>query len=223
ETAVPVLEPDDVLDLRRGHLEDRRVLERRQPVHRSRPDAKCGSGADHLDAEGLFPRLAQLELRAAGVDEPRFVLLAVELEAERLARLDEEELAAVVVRQRPDQLMSPRLVYLRRLDRERVEALEVRRGGLVAHAASHSGCARRCSSATRRSFGVFTVSQTPSCRCAKSLPSAASSGRVVVSRSPRSGSRSSASWSKTFTPAWAQYGSVGDSSKPRTRSSSPTS
>ena len=47
--------------------------------------------------------------------------------------------------------------------------------------------ARRAPRAARSSFGVLTVSQRPSWRNASSRPSAASSGNVVVSWSPRSG------------------------------------
>src|SRR5262245_66602465 len=104
------------------------------------------------------------------MDQPRLVLLTVELEAERLAGLDEQDLPAVVVGQGPDQLVAPRLLDLRRLDPELGELTQVRRCQMVAHvraaSVSQSGFARRCSSATRRSFGVFTVSHRPAWRYA---------------------------------------------------------
>src|SRR5436190_137497 len=60
-----------------------------------------------------------------------------------------------------------------------------------------------------RSFGVFTVIQRPSWRNAKSFPSSARSGKVDCSRSPRSGSRPTASSSSTQTPLLTQCGSRG--------------
>src|SRR5438876_10208171 len=165
---VPILEPDDVVELRRRDLDDRRVFERLHAVDGSGRDPEGRSGADDLHAWKLFPGLGHLELGTAGVDTPGLVLLPMELEAEGLARLDEEQLAAIVVGQRPDQLVAPRLVDLDRLHGERLELAEVRKTGAIAHAfaaaASQSGLARRCSTALRRSFGVLTVSQTPSWR-----------------------------------------------------------
>src|SRR3954453_2216079 len=56
------------------------------------------------------------------------------------------------------------LVHVPRLHRPAVEPFEV--GGVDAHerCGCQSGCAVMNSSARRRSFGVFTVSQTPSWR-----------------------------------------------------------
>ena len=59
------------------------------------------------------------------------------------------------------------------------------------------GWLRRYSSASLSCFGVLTVSHRPSWRTACSRPSAASSGNVVFSWSPRSGRRSIASSSST--------------------------
>src|SRR6185437_3660441 len=141
-----------------------------------------------------------LELRAARLHEPRLVLLAMELERERVAGADEQHLAAVDVRQRPDELVAPGLLDLPHLDRPRVERGDVRRVdahvGRSSHA-SHSGCEPTWSQATRSSFGVFTVSQSPSCRCAWSVPSVASSGNVDDSWSPLSGKRAIASALRT--------------------------
>ena len=67
-----------------------------------------------------------LEGRARLEHIPGLVLLLVKLEAERLARADEENLAGVAVGLRPDQLMTPRLVHLLGLRRELVEPAEVR-------------------------------------------------------------------------------------------------
>ena len=72
------------------------------------------------------PGAAELDLRAALEHVPGLVLLLVELEAERLARADEEDLAGVVVGLRPDQLVAPGLVHLLGLRRKLVEPAEVR-------------------------------------------------------------------------------------------------
>src|SRR5207237_7305806 len=148
-----------------------------------------------------------LDLGTPLVDVPRLVVLVVELEAQRLPRADEEELADVGLRLSPQELPAPRLFDPLRLEGERVETAQIRRtqlplvhGATLSHAgvaASHCGSAAICSSARRRSFGVFTVSHRPSCRKARRRPSATISGKVVVSWSPRSGSRSSASSPKT--------------------------
>ena len=114
-------------------------------------------GSTTSSASSPSPSAPELDLRAARLDEPRLVLLAVELERERVARLHEQQLPAVDVGQRPDQLVAPRLLDAPRLERPR-------RRTAVAHARSHSGCAARCSAAVRSSFGVFTVSHRPSWR-----------------------------------------------------------
>src|SRR5438093_7752514 len=77
--AVGVFEADDVVQLRRRHLEDRRVLERGHAVHRARREVEGGAGADDLFHEDALARVPELELGSAGLDEPRLVLLAVEL------------------------------------------------------------------------------------------------------------------------------------------------
>src|SRR5262245_52847362 len=166
---VTILEADDVLEMRCRDLEDRRVLQSLDPVDRARLDPERRARADHLRVRRLVARRAHLDLRAARLHEPRLVLLAVELEAQRLAGLHEEQLAAVVVGERPDQFVAPGLLDLRRLDCELLQPTEIGRGQVLAHAFaaaawSQPGLARTCSSATRRSLGVFTVSQTPSCR-----------------------------------------------------------
>ena len=120
-------------------------------------------GPDHPGVEGTLSGGAELELRAATLDVPALLLLAVELEAQRVAGADEEGLAEIRIRVGPDQLLPPGLLDLARLDHPGVEASEVRR--VDAHATRrlgrHSGCSDMNSSARRRSFGVFTVSQTP--------------------------------------------------------------
>ena len=58
---------------------------------------KQAPGRDHLGVEDALPGVAELELRPAALDVPALVLLVVELEAERLAGADEEDLPDVRV------------------------------------------------------------------------------------------------------------------------------
>src|SRR3984885_14225471 len=130
--AVVVLEADDVVELDRRDLEDRRVLERGDPVHGARPVAKRGPGPDDrlgplgpgggADPDPPAPRL----------DEPRLVLGPVVLEGERLSLGDEEQLAAVDLAERPDELVAPGLV-----DPPRGEPPRRERPSLLAPACVH--------------------------------------------------------------------------------------
>src|SRR5438132_12449690 len=72
--AVGVLEPDDVVELRRRNLEDRRVVDRRHAMDRARPEAERRTRCDHLLLQRLLARRAELELGAPRLDEPRLVL-----------------------------------------------------------------------------------------------------------------------------------------------------
>src|SRR6185503_17668128 len=108
--SVAVLEPHDVVELRRRDLEDRRVLESRDPVHRPGAKAEARSGSDDLLVERLLAGIAELEPRAAALHVPALVLLAVELERERLALPHEQDLPDVGLGVRPDQLPAPRLL-----------------------------------------------------------------------------------------------------------------
>ena len=148
-------------------------------------------GSTTFSASAAVALAAELDLRAARLDEPRLVLLAVQLQRQRVARLHEQQLPAVDVGQRPDQLVAPRLVDAPRLERpRRCEASALTRAAI-------RGARPGARSPSRSSFGVFTVSHRPSWRYARRRRSATSSGNVVVSWSPRSGSRSTASSEKT--------------------------
>src|SRR5215472_14753206 len=68
--SVAVLEPDDVVELGRRHLEDRRVLERGDAVHRSGAEVEASPGGDDLLVERLLTGLAELEPRTAALDVP---------------------------------------------------------------------------------------------------------------------------------------------------------
>src|SRR6266496_605683 len=162
-SAVLVLEADDVVEVRRRDLEDRCVLDRGDAVNGSGWVVEARPLGDHLSAQDRLPRFAELELRAAALDIPALVLLVVELEAQRLAGPDEEDLPDVEVGVRPDQLPAPRLVDAARLEGPAVEATKVRRVDThpTRRRGCHSGFSDMKSSARRRSFGVFTVSQTP--------------------------------------------------------------
>src|SRR5262249_40947362 len=95
-------------------------------MHCAGPEAKRSPGADDLRLQHRLPDLAQLELRPAFEDVPALVLLPVELEAERVAFADKEHLARVTLRLRPNQLVTPRLLYAVGLEGEGFEPLQVR-------------------------------------------------------------------------------------------------
>src|SRR3954447_15902103 len=111
--------------MRRGDFEQSRVLERLHPVDRAGRDVERRSGGDDLAVRRRIARLADRELDASLLDVDRLVLLPVELQAERVALADEEDLPDVEVGVRPDQLVAPRLVDLARLEGEGLEAFEV--------------------------------------------------------------------------------------------------
>src|SRR2546427_8448069 len=134
---VGVLEPHDVVGVRRRDLEDRRVLERRDAVDGTGRVVEAVPGPDQPGVEGTLSRGAELELRPAALYVPALLLLAVELEAERVAGADEEGLAEIRIRVGPDQLPPPGLLDLARLDRPGVQAPEVRR--VDAHATRRLG------------------------------------------------------------------------------------
>src|SRR4051794_39049692 len=153
--------------MRRRDLQDGQVVERRDPVHGPRDEVERIPWGDPLRVEDRLPRLAELEPAPPGLDVPALVLLLVELEAERVARADEEGLPQIELRVGPDELPAPRLLDSARLGGPAVETFEVRRvdaHAVVRRRGRQSGCSVMNSSARRRSFGVLTVSQTPSCR-----------------------------------------------------------
>src|SRR5205807_10550744 len=81
--AVAVLEPHDVVEVGRRDLEDRGVLEGRDPVDRARTEAEACSRADDLLLEDGSSCGAELDLGPALADEPGLVLDPMELEAQR--------------------------------------------------------------------------------------------------------------------------------------------
>src|SRR5262249_61607603 len=136
-----------------------RVLEGQHPVDRAGTHPEGGSRGDDLRVRRLVAGMSHLDLRAPRLDQPGLVLLAVKLEAERLAGLDEEDLPAVVVGDRPDQLVAPRLLDLHRLDSELGKLPAIWGVQVVAHrgdAVSHTGFSPKCSSAAARPFGAIS-------------------------------------------------------------------
>src|SRR5262249_21932355 len=119
--SIAVLETHDVVEMGRRHLEDRRVLEGGDTVHRAGQEAeRCSGGHDFL-VERLLAALAELDPRAAALDIPALVLFPVELERERLACPHEQDLPDVGVGMSPDQLPAPRLLDAARLEGEPVQ------------------------------------------------------------------------------------------------------
>ena len=161
-------------------------------------------GVDHLSRRRLLPRSRHLDLCSPLEHVPRLVLLPVELHRESLAGVDDEQLAAVVIGERPDQLVAPRLVDAPGLEGPAVEQRQVRRqASLDTRRSSHSipgnrsGCDSTNSCAIAGPWGCSRSARGPRGASAPRRPSAASSGKVVVSWSPRSGSRAIASSSST--------------------------
>src|SRR5439155_9047232 len=121
---------------------------------------------DYLFLQRRLAGIAELELGAAGLHVPGLVLDAMELQAERLARLDEDHLADVVLGLGPDELPAPRLLDAPRLDPPATDVRIVRRVHAHAGTETSSGCACTNASASRSCFGVVTVSQKLALRCA---------------------------------------------------------
>src|SRR5688500_8943781 len=84
-------------------------------MHGAGAEAERGSGSD-LERLELLAHRAQLERGTPLAHEPRLVLDLVVLEAERLARLHEQELADVVLGLGPDELPPPWLLDTPRVD-----------------------------------------------------------------------------------------------------------
>src|ERR671933_305220 len=68
--AVLVLEPHDVVEVRSRNLQDGRVLEGADAVHRPRREVEGSAGGDDLLLEDCLSRLPELELGAPVEDVP---------------------------------------------------------------------------------------------------------------------------------------------------------
>src|SRR5947207_8074431 len=130
-SSVAVFEAHDVLELGRRDLEDGRVLDRTEPVDGPRHEAEGRARADHLGLQDALARRAGLQLGPPFEHVPGLVLDLVELQAQRLARVDDEQLPRVAVGHREDQLVAPGLVDLLELGGETVDAFEVRRRQVI--------------------------------------------------------------------------------------------
>src|SRR5262249_34228578 len=105
--AVGVLEPDDVVELGRGDLQDPARLLGPHPMADPRPDAVSVAGAQrqlsqraiHLDRQHHF----SLE------DENRLVLAFMVLQRQAVARLDVQDLPRIALVLGEDDLAAPRL------------------------------------------------------------------------------------------------------------------
>src|SRR5262245_6783488 len=103
-----VLDADDIVDLGGRDLEDLDALDRL--VAMDPADRDVGALArTQLALDDVAGVIFKVEQQAAGHDVDRFVLPFVALERQPLAGLDDEDLAAVVIGQGPDQLVAPGL------------------------------------------------------------------------------------------------------------------
>src|SRR5918996_2639028 len=116
--AVRVLEANDVLQLRRGHLEDVAVFERHHAVLHPRADVVALARAHHFLHQAAPLVDDQEQLSALDVD--RLVLALMKLQRELVALLHVKKLPDVAIGVSPDQLVPPRLLHPPR--RHHVEA-----------------------------------------------------------------------------------------------------
>src|SRR5262245_26821576 len=109
-----VLDPDDVVQLRCGDLDQLDVVDRLEPVATADRDAGEVSGSELPDRHraGL---VLQVESEPAADHVDRFVLALVVLKREAPAGVDRDELADVAIRHDPVELVAPRLVDPARL------------------------------------------------------------------------------------------------------------
>ena len=103
------------MQLRRRHLEDVAVLDRRHAVNGLRRDVHALAG--RISRLTSFAALLNLEQQLPGVQVDRLVLQVVILEAERVAGVHVNQLAHVPIRLRPVQLVAPRLLDARHISR----------------------------------------------------------------------------------------------------------
>src|SRR5947208_1167628 len=77
---VAVLEPHHIIEMRCRHLNDGRVFEGGDAVDRARTESEGRPGRDDLHLQDGVAGRPELELGPPGLNEPRLVLMPVELE-----------------------------------------------------------------------------------------------------------------------------------------------
>src|SRR5690606_20955997 len=110
---VAVLQSDHIVEMRSRCLEDVDVGDRFDAMYRVRPDADALAFSE-LDRLERIDALSDDESHAATQQVHRLILDVVILERERVARVHVQDLADIVFRVGPDQLVSPRLVHASR-------------------------------------------------------------------------------------------------------------
>src|SRR6266851_873470 len=110
--AVAILEPDHIIQLRSGNLEDVAILERDHAMALARRDVM---GLARLQRNGLELALLVVknEVHLSRIEEDRFHFLPMILQRQLVALLDVQDLADVVGGMGPDQLMAPGLLHAR--------------------------------------------------------------------------------------------------------------
>src|SRR5512144_284864 len=103
-----VLQADHIVDLRRRHLHQLDALDRLVAVDPPRRNVGAVAGTELAGDDGPGVVL-EVEPEATGQHVDGFILALVALKRQSLAALDDQDLAAVAVRQRPDELVAPGL------------------------------------------------------------------------------------------------------------------
>jgi len=104
--SVVVLQAHDVPQLGRGHLDEGHA-----PFGRFKAVNGLGRDRERRPGTDDLVLVSQAELQAAAQDHEALVLLAVQLEAQAVALLDDEKLAYVFLGVSEDHLVAPRLVH----------------------------------------------------------------------------------------------------------------
>src|SRR5713101_1612014 len=152
---VSVFQPDDVVQLRRRHLEDVAVFNRRHAVDRlwRDVDALARLHLTLLQASALV----DLEEQPARVQVDRLVLHVVILQAQRVARVDVNQLADVPLGLCPMELVAPGFFHARDLAHDVTPLMSVSRPSAASSTRSMSSTV--ASFRTRRA-----IARSSSCR-----------------------------------------------------------
>src|ERR1700716_705057 len=107
--SVFVFQPDDVIDLRGGHLEELTLLHPDHSVLASGNDPARHAGGEPVGLQ-LAPVVLELEVHRPFDDQQGLVLLSVVLKAEHLPGVDVDHLAEIFVGDREAVLPAPGLL-----------------------------------------------------------------------------------------------------------------